>query len=312
MLQSLLLLCLASLGVAVPVEDARKVKAASPPLTDTDILNYALTLEYLERRFYTEGLKNFTSDDFIDAGFDGKLYDNLARVRDDEKSHVKFLSTALGSAAIAEPRFTFPVQNAHDFVGLAGVLEGVGVSAYLGAAASVSSKDYLTAAGSILTVEARHASYLRSVLHQVPAPTSYDTPLGFNQVFSLAAGFTTFPPGTKVPFKAFPPLAASSFHRDGKFCSGQSFVTFKNINNPRNSKIFAVLYSGQQTYYVPATPTGPTTYRIRMPGDNFAYAGEPAPAGQVYAILSTADGKGSKASDDNTLAGVAILEVSRC
>lgn len=81
-------------------------------------------------------------------------------------------------------------------------------SSYLGAAAFIMEKTYLTAAASILSVESRHSSYLRASLDQVPFPSPFDTPLSFNQVFSLAAGFITgfAPEDPPLPFMAFPPL----------------------------------------------------------------------------------------------------------
>jgi hypothetical protein len=63
--------------------------------TDADILNYALTLEHLEDKFYREGLANFTLQDFYDAGYDDEVYNNIKEVSYDETTHVSFLTSAL-------------------------------------------------------------------------------------------------------------------------------------------------------------------------------------------------------------------------
>ena len=72
-------------------------------------------------------------------------------------------------------------------------------------------KDVLTAAGSILGVEARHAAWIRSAAQPGNAfPQQYDTPLDFNPVFSLASAFITACPASNpaLPFKAFPVLTS--------------------------------------------------------------------------------------------------------
>lgn len=72
------------------------------------------------------------------------------------------------------------------FIKLASVIEGVGVSAYLGAAPLVTSKAYLTAAGAILVTEALHQSLQRSAVGEVPAANVFATPLGLNAVYRQA------------------------------------------------------------------------------------------------------------------------------
>lgn len=198
----------ATLSIASPIELKKRV--STPKVNDGIILNYALTLEYLERAFYREGLANFTQEDFVNAGFEDPFYTNLQEIYFDEQTHVSFLSGALKAANITptvELQYTFPYTDVASFITLSSVLEGVGVSAYLGAAASIMNKDYLTAAGSILTVEARHTSYIRASLGESPFPLPFDTPLGFNQVFSLAAPFITGGVSpVPLPFTSFPAL----------------------------------------------------------------------------------------------------------
>lgn len=104
------------------------------------------------------------------------------------------------------------MTDVSSFLATASILEGVGVSAYLGAAADIMSKTYLTAAGSILTVESRHSSYLRANLKEAPFPQPFDAPLTLDEVYSLASGFITSCPSSNppLPVKAFPTLKLAS------------------------------------------------------------------------------------------------------
>jgi hypothetical protein len=142
------------------------------------------------------------------------------------------------------------------------------VSAYLGAAAVIVDKAYLTAAGSILTVEARHASYIRAAIGQKPFPTPFDTPLNFNQVFSLAAQFVTgFAPGTpELPFKAFPKLTvdAKDPHHGVTF-TGAAAEAYKSGLVKEGETVYAVFFTGLDTLYAPVTKQGDdvSTYQTK-------------------------------------------------
>lgn len=118
----------AGLSFANPIDK----RVATPKVDDGIILNYALTLEYLERAFYRGALANFTHDDFVKAGFEDPFYTNLQEIYYDEQTHVSFLSGALQAAKITptiELQYKFPYTDVTSFITLSSVLEGVGVSA---------------------------------------------------------------------------------------------------------------------------------------------------------------------------------------
>jgi Ferritin-like domain len=100
-------------------------------------------------------------------------------IRSDEDAHVSYLKQALGSAARPKPSFKGLAQsNVSSFVKLSQVFENVGVGAYLLAAPAISSKATLAAAGSILTIEARHAGYLDSLIGVALSPNgAFDKPI---------------------------------------------------------------------------------------------------------------------------------------
>lgn len=141
---------LASLSAAAALAAPVETRSAAAKINDAQILNYALTLEHLEATFYAQGLQNFSQQMFANAGFGASFYNNLKEIASDEATHVSFLTGALTGAgynATAACTYNFPYSNPKEFVALASILEGVGVSAYLGAASYIANKGYLTAAG---------------------------------------------------------------------------------------------------------------------------------------------------------------------
>ena len=136
------------------------------PQQIVDVLNFALTLEYLEAEFYTRGLAASSTIAFPDA----MTRETFRIIRDHEVAHVDFLRNALGSAAVAMPEFDFTAggmfgdvfSNYATFVTLSQGFEDTGVRAYKGQAPNLMSNgDILTAALTIHSVEARHAAKVR-------------------------------------------------------------------------------------------------------------------------------------------------------
>ena len=118
---------------------------------------------------------------------------------------------ANGQTPVSACTYSFPYTDIASFITLSSILEGVGTSAYLGGAPLITSKYYLTVAGSILATEALHTSYQRAAIGEVPMANPFETPLNPNPVFTLAAAFIVSCPASNppLPFKAFPSLAAT-------------------------------------------------------------------------------------------------------
>ena len=129
---------------------------------DVGILNFALTLEYLERDFYNEAAKKDGRRNFLN----GLEKDFLMAVRKDEKAHVTYLEDALGGKAIKKPKFDFrdTTGSRKPFLKTSFALENTGVGAYLGQGPFIKSGDILVAALSIATIEARHAGLIGGIL----------------------------------------------------------------------------------------------------------------------------------------------------
>jgi len=144
---------------------------------DVDILNFALTLEYLEAAFYKKGLEK--------AKLSGEAKKLATEIADHEQQHVEALTQTikkLGGKPVMAPSVKFPFNDQKSFLKLAQVFEDTGVSAYNGAAPMISSKEVLGAAGSIVQVEARHAAAIRLLNGEDPSPAAFDPTLSKQQV----------------------------------------------------------------------------------------------------------------------------------
>jgi hypothetical protein len=156
--------------------------AASTPKGDVAILNFALTLEYLESAFYASALQH--------AGLTGEHKRFARTVHQHEAAHVAALRKALGSAAVKRPTFDFgsAVTSQGAFTTTAITLEDTGVQAYQGQTPFIRSSAVFKAAISIHPVEARHAAWIRNLAGQSPAPAAFNPALSKSQVLAAVAG----------------------------------------------------------------------------------------------------------------------------
>ena len=152
---------------------------------DVKILQFALTLEYLEAAFYNEAVAG--------GALSGQVLDAAKIVQKHENTHVKTLKSILKTAAPKKPKFDFQgtTTDQTKFLQTAQVLEDTGVKAYSGQAPNILQRPVLAAAASILTVEARHASRFRSLNGANFAPAAFDKPATKAQILRAvnATGF---------------------------------------------------------------------------------------------------------------------------
>jgi hypothetical protein len=155
---------------------------ASTPKGDVAILNFALTLEYLESAFYASALEH--------AGLTGEHHRFARHVHAHEAAHVAALRKALGSHAVKRPSFDFgsAVASQAAFTATSITLEDTGVQAYQGQAPFIKSKAVFKAAISIHPVEARHAAWIRNLAGESPAPAAFNPALTKSQVLAAVAG----------------------------------------------------------------------------------------------------------------------------
>lgn len=153
---------------------------------DIDILNYALTLEYLEAAFYEGAAKT--------PGLSSEVAGYVKTFGDEEQEHVDALTTTikdLGGTPVKAPKVDFgdAFTSTDKLIPLAITFEDTGVSAYNGAAPMIESKDLLATAGGIVQVEARHAATIRLAAGEEPAPDAFDPSMTMDEVLKAVQPF---------------------------------------------------------------------------------------------------------------------------
>jgi hypothetical protein len=148
---------------------------------DTEILNYFLLLEYLQEAFYDRAVAQ--------GALSGELQEFAETVREHEREHISFLEQVLGPDARDAPTFDFgsSMNTPEAFQRAAVAVEETGAAAYIGQGANLTKANVLSAAR-IVSVEARHAAWIRDIIGRLPAPRAADVAKSEAQVMRTLRG----------------------------------------------------------------------------------------------------------------------------
>jgi hypothetical protein len=182
-------------------------------------------------------------------------------------------------------------------VATAGILENIGVSAYLAAAPLVTTKGILTVAAEIVTVEARHQTFIRTASKAAAIPSAFDTPLGIRAVFTLAAGFiSSCPSGSNLAVTPFPALT---------FTGGAAAPA--NITAGTSLAVSSTATGATNCAFVNGGQTGGSEFTAYTNG---ACVVPQNLAGITYLHLTNASPADSTLTDAITVAGPLVLAIS--
>ncbi|TFY81407.1 hypothetical protein EWM64_g2609 [Hericium alpestre] len=299
------LLAGASAALALTVPSKRTVDHQD--INDTDILNFALTLEHIENRFYLQGLQNFSQQDFDTAGLPSGTRGFYQQILQHEQTHVDNLTSILGGSAVQECTYNYPVNgNVSNFVALSDLFEEVGTAAYAGASQYIANRQALLMAASILATEARQSAWINNGVRGVnPWSTPYETPLDLNQAFTVASAVIVSCPSnnTQIPVTAFPPLNVTpAMPVPGQnmsllFTPGNT--TSNSSSSGNSSSLFAAFLQGITPTFIPlnGTVNGSAPINVTVP-----------PSLQGFAFVAITNSS-SEHGDNVTVAGPAFLDI---
>ncbi|KAI0939057.1 hypothetical protein AcV5_000577 [Taiwanofungus camphoratus] len=201
-----------ALSVSVLIHGAPIRRAANS--SDVTVLRFADVLEQFESQFYSQALSTFQDSDFTAAGFsDAQIpIQQFTSIQSDEASHVSILEStiqSLGASPVSGCQFDFSqaLSDVSTMATTARIVENLGVAAYLGAANLISDPVLLTAAASIMTVEARHQTVLNVLNGGTAIPQGFDIAFSPSEVLAIAGQFIS---GCDVGIPANPSLQVTN------------------------------------------------------------------------------------------------------
>ncbi len=211
---------------------------------DVNILNFALRLENLESAFYNQVLSMFAAKDFQSSStlqmiggtkIGANIYSYIQAIAQHEKDHVAKLTqmiTGMGGTPQPLDCYNFGLKSPDNFFQIAQTLENTGVAAYDGALASLQDPNLQTAAATIATVEARHASYINLLALSIPFPFPFDGTLTMQQVLATAGLFMGIGcPGQPAPMV----MAIAGPQKHATITTNQTMVTLDGSKSTSGS-----------------------------------------------------------------------------
>ncbi|KAH8979028.1 ferritin-like domain-containing protein [Lactarius akahatsu] len=263
-------------------------------VTDTDLLNFALTLELLKSAFYQGGLANFTTKNFLDAGYAPGVRGFYEQMSQYSQTYVANITSQLGNQSVQACTYDFPTQNitqnVTEFVATSDTLEAISTSAYIGSSAYTQDKGLRVTFASILATTAHQSTWVNNAVRGGnPWSTAYETPLDLNQTFTLISTYIAQCPSnnTVLPFQANPQLTTNPPNAQ----PGQN-VTLSYSGQPSNSSgLFAAFLNGFPFTFAPLD-------------NNFTVTIPPTLRGFAYVVVTNSSGA---ANDSVTVAGPAFF-----
>ncbi|KAH9017722.1 ferritin-like domain-containing protein [Lactarius pseudohatsudake] len=298
-------------ALAVPSKRQTLPIPTQANVTDTDLLNFALTLELLKSAFYQGGLANFTTKNFLDAGYAPGVRGFYEQMSQHSQTYVANITSQLGNQSVQACTYDFPTQNVTqnvtEFVATSDTLEAISTSAYIGSSAYTqdaarsshampSQSTYVALQGlrvtfaSILATTAHQSTWVNNAVRGGnPWSTAYETPLDLNQTFTLISTYISQCPSnnTVLPFQANPQLTTNPPNAQ----PGQN-VTLSYSGQPSNSSgLFAAFLNGFPFTFAPLD-------------NNFTVTIPPTLRGFAYVVVTNSSGA---ANDSVTVAGPAFF-----